>query len=396
MINDPTALLVILAGIVFLALRLQAVHQIFRSLGTALVGLLIGMTLSNTGVLPATSPTYAFLASTGVSPAIVLILLGVDIKSVRQAGPIMFGAFVLGAIGTAVGALVSALVVADAVGSETWKLAGQFTGTYTGGGVNFAALGRAFETSPNMFSAAVAADVALTAIWLAVCLVAPLLFGSAAQAVADPPDDQHRREDDVDTRLESIEEPGSATLARSLDSSVLPVPIADAAALVFLAAGSLWLAGQIAQRVTFLPEVLWLTTIALSLGQVPAIKRLTGAAMVGNYLLLLFLAGNGAQSVLANIFSIGPGVFFFALGTIAVHGVVIFGAGRLFGFDAATVAVASQANIGGPSSAIAICSARGYTDKVLPSIAIGLMGYAVGNYSGFAVANLVRWLVGGG
>ena len=164
MINDPTALLVILAGIVFLALRLQAVHQIFRSLGTALVGLLIGMTLSNTGVLPATSPTYAFFASTGVSPAIVLILLGVDIKSVRQAGPIMFGAFVLGAIGTAVGALVSALVVADAVGSETWKLAGQFTGTYTGGGVNFAALGRAFETSPNMFSAAVAAEVALTAI----------------------------------------------------------------------------------------------------------------------------------------------------------------------------------------------------------------------------------------
>ena len=55
--------------------------------------------------------------------------------------------------------------------------------------------------------------------------------------------------------------------------------------------------------------------------------------------------------------------------------------------------MASQANVGGPASAVALAGARGYTDRVLPGVAVGLLGYAVGNYSGFLVANLVRsWL----
>ena len=37
------------------------------------------------------------------------------------------------------------------VGPETWKLAGQFTGTYTGGGVNFAALGQALGHESQFF-----------------------------------------------------------------------------------------------------------------------------------------------------------------------------------------------------------------------------------------------------
>ena len=109
--------------------------------------------------------------------------------------------------------------------------------------------------------------------------------------------------------------------------------------------------------------------------------------------MLLFLAGNGAQSVLANIFRVGPAVFWFAAITITVHGIGIFGVGRLFGIDAGTLAVASQANVGGPASAVALAGARGYTDRVLPGVAVGLLGYAVGNYSGFLVANLARaWL----
>ena len=51
--------------------------------------------------------------------------------------------------------------------------------------------------------------------------------------------------------------------------------------------------------------------------------------MWGNYLLHLFLAANGAQSVIANIFRIGPVIFYFAAATVAVHGLMIFGAGRL-------------------------------------------------------------------
>ena len=89
--------------------------------------------------------------------------------------------------------------------------------------------------------------------------------------------------------------------------------------------------------------------------------------------------------MIANIFVIGPAVFYFAAITVAVHGVVIFGVGSLLRIDLATLAVASQANVGGAASAIALASARGYVDRLLPGVAVGLLGYAVGTYSGLGI-----------
>ena len=203
MIEDPVAVFLVLAIAVYVAIRLEENFAVFRSLGAALVGLLTAMLLSNVGVLPGTSPTYAFLSSTGVNLGIALILLRVDVRSVLRAGPTMLIAFMIGAAGTAMGALGAGLTLAGVVGPETWKLTGQFTGTYTGGGVNFAALGRALGTSSDMFSAAVAADVAVTAIWLVACLSAPVLLergsrskrdGRHGREQQDGPERRHERE----------------------------------------------------------------------------------------------------------------------------------------------------------------------------------------------------------
>ena len=70
-----------------MALKLEARFPLFRALGAALVGILIGMPLSNSGVLPGESTAYQLLMGPGVSMGVVLILLGVDIGSIRQAGP---------------------------------------------------------------------------------------------------------------------------------------------------------------------------------------------------------------------------------------------------------------------------------------------------------------------
>ena len=73
-----------------------------------------------------------------------------------------------------------------------------------------------------------------------------------------------------------------------------------------------------------------------------------------------------------------------------MHGVLIFGIGRLARLDLPTLVVASQANVGGAASAIAIAGACGYTDRLLPGVAVGLLGYAIGNYLGFVVAALMK------
>jgi len=398
MITDPIAILVVLTGVVYVAVQLDKQFKLFKALGSALVSILLAMALSNAGFLPDTSPTYQFLSSTGVSVAIVLILLTVDVRTIFSAGPQMLVAFLIGAVGTAAGAIGAALALSSVVGPETWKLAGQYTGTYTGGGVNFAALGREFSTSSDMFSAAIAADVAITAIWLIACLSIPvLLAGRNSSAVGKPPVEI------ADVELPDLDEHPeeavgiagiSSDLKDSLNSTVSPVTLSEAAALVTLGIGLVWLAGVLAEAWP-VPEVLLLTTMVLIVAQFPAVKQLSGSAMWGNYLLHLFLAANGAQSVIANIFRIGPAVFYFAAATVAVHGLMIFGVGRLLKIDASTLAVASQANVGGPASAMALAGARGYTQAMLPGIAVGLLGYAIGNYWGYVIAMyVVRPLLG--
>jgi uncharacterized membrane protein len=382
-IEDPLAIVVLLAVVVWVSLKLEERSPLVRSLGAALVGILLGMLLSNTGVIPGLSPAYDFLQGTGVSIGIVLILLGVDVRSVLDAGPTMLVAFFLGALGTAVGAMAAAFLLAPEIGGETWKLAGQFTGTYIGGGMNFAALGQAFETSGSLFTAAIAADVVITAIWMAACLTVPVVLGRGRGGEPTVPSEAASGGSET------------MTLERRLYSSGGPVALSDAAALVAIALGAVLLSRLLGAFLPVLPEVLWLTTLALAAGQLKPVQRLSGSAMLGNYLVLLFLASNGAQSVIANIVRVGPAVFYFACVTVGIHGALLFGLGRLFRFDLGTLAVASQANIGGAASAMAMASARGYTDRLLPGVAVGLLGYAIGNYAGFAVAALMRaWLVG--
>ena len=58
-----------------------------------------------------------------------------------------------------VGVLTAGMLVnpqlSDVLGSESWKLAGPFTGTYTGGSLNFFAMWDGLEIgNPDLFAAA--------------------------------------------------------------------------------------------------------------------------------------------------------------------------------------------------------------------------------------------------
>lgn len=375
MVTNTVAVFFVLAFSVIASLWLEKRYKTFKKLGAGAIAILIGIALSNSGFLPGDSPAYDFLMTQGVSASIVLILLSVDIRSIKKAGPTMLKAFVLGAVGSALGAMTMSYILADAIGGEAYKLAGQFTGTYVGGGMNFAALGRAFDTNSDLFTAGIAADVIITAIWLVVCLAAPVLL---------------TRKTDATETLEELPKDETYTIEQSLYRSDGSMKIAHMAVLVTVVFGTIWISEALGKQIPALPEILWLTTLVLLAAQIPYIKNISGGAMLGNYLLLLFLASNGAKSVVANIITVGPAVFYFAMGTIAIHGIFLFGVGYLMKIDAGTLAVASQANVGGSSSALALASARGYTDKILPGIAVGLLGYAVGNYLGLVVGNIMQ------
>ena len=377
MIQDPFGVFLALAGAVFLAVWLEGRYRFFRAMSAGLMCLVFGMILSNSGLLPGDAEAYYQLGNIWVNAAIVLVLLNVDLRTLLAAGKPMLGAFGIGAVGTMLGTAIATFLLAGAIGPETWKLTGQFTGTYIGGGANFYALASAFGTDPNIMSGAVAADVIVTACWLATCLIIPaLLYGGKGL-------DPVRKGD------------APMTLEQRLKESGESLRMMDFFGLSAITLGAMAAAQFLGAAVPAVPAVLWLTTIALVLGHTPPVRKLRGAPVLGNSLLYLFLAGNGAQSLVSEMLAYGPSLFFYALITVGVHGLVIFGIGRLLRFDAGTLVVASQANIGGAASAVAIATARGYGDKLLPGIAVALGGYAFGNYLGFGMGTMARTLLGG-
>ena len=76
----------------------------------------------------------------------------------------------------------------------------------------------------------------------------------------------------------------------------------------------------------------------------------------------------------------------FTLVLIIVHGFITFGAARLLKLDVDIAAVASQANIGGAASALALSRSLGRSDLLLPAVLIGSLGIATGTFLGFWVA----------
>ena len=381
--TNPVLVLFALAAVVLAALWLEAHTRAFRKIGAAATAILLALVLSNTGLIPGQSPVYDFLLGQAVIAGIILILLNVSLDSIRQAGAPMLAAFALGAAGSAAGAVIMANVVHGAIGADAWKLSGQFAATYIGGGMNFAAVGQQLDTRSDLFTAGIAADVIVTAIWLVACLVVPELFA-------------RRERVGVPGHVPTQDNPSHGGLAAQLQSSGVPLRLWDFAGLTSITLGIMWLSEVLASLAPAIPKIIWLTTLVLAVAQLPVVRRLSGSVVIGNFLLLLFLASNGAKSVVANIVEVGPAIFWFAAGTVAIHGAIIFGIGWLLRMNGDLLAIASQANVGGATTAMALAGARRRTDLILPGVAVGMLGNAVGNYTGIAIAYATRVMLGQG
>lgn len=376
MISDPLAITALIAGAAALAFALDRHVPALSKLGASLLCIVFGAVLSNTGLVPVDSPVYGTIGGPVTSLAIAWLLLSVNLSDVRKAGPRVLAAFALACLGTAMGAFLAALVFNGVFGADTWRLAGTLTGSYSGGSVNFVAVGRGLELPDNLFAGATAADNVTTGLWLGATLLFPMWLRRFYPAVPE--------ESSAPIAEGEVPEDHHPFFAR------MPTSTLDLALLTAVGLGLLLAAEQLGAWIPVIPSVLWLTTIALVVGQLPVFQAPRGALQLGNVALHLFFVVIGIFSRFSEIMAVGIEVFFFTLVVVGVQGLVVFGAGRLVGLDLGTLSVASQAAVGGPSSALAVAVSRQWRGLVLPGILIGLMGYAVGNYLGFALGYLVR------
>ena len=372
--TDPLYVLGFLTLLVALS-EVLVRHTALRHLGTALLVIVLAAVAVNVGLIPAVSegrpvPVYDGLLGPVAKLAIFWLLLGVNLGEIRRAGGPMVAVFALGSVGTLAGVLLAHRIFGGAAGfgEHGPALAAMYVGTYTGGSINFNAMAEHYGVlrEGGVYTAAAVVDSSMTALWMALTLLVPRLLGVRAVA------------------REGRAVPESASDTETLE------PL-DLAWLVALGAAAVWGSERVAAALS-IPSILVITTVALVVSHTPLRSRLAGTRLLGMFAVYLFLAAVGAQCDLAALRaagSLGLLLFQYVAVTLAVHGTLVFGVALVARVPPEVAAIASQANVGGSTSALALARSLGRGDLVLPAILVGALGNALGNYLGVLAAGIL-------
>ena len=382
MSTNPIFILTILFLNIVIAEWLNG-KKIFNHLGTGLLVIIITAIVANLGVIPASSPATPVYESifAYVAPiSIFLMLLNINLKSLKKAGKPMVMMFMIGSFATMIGTLIAMWAVSgkSAIGQFYYALGGMYTGTYIGGSTNFNAVALHYGVSQQggIFSAATVADNIITALWVIATLTLPKILQK-----------RYPRIQLVKIEGESDED---SDKFMSDEESIRPF---DVAFLLFISFFGILLASWLNTILPQIPTILWLTTIALILAQVPLVNRLKGHKLLGLLGVYLFLAVIGAYCDVPALMKDGKlAVILMVFVTILVtiHGLITFGIGALLKIDWDIVSIASQANVGGSTSAMALSRSLNRGDLTLPGILVGALGNATGTYWGILIAELMK------
>ncbi len=392
MISDPLLLLAFMFAVVAFTRFLEKRYTFIERISSAVLCTLLGIAFANIGLIPTTaeSVTNATVFEFAVPYTIVLVIIGTNVREIVTAGRPLVVAYLMAVFGSFAGGLACGVLMNAWVGPETWKLSGAFAGAFAGGGMNFAAVGQGLEIPASTFAAAAVADNLSTVPWLLAQVgLVGVLSGFFMRRARDSGMSAMVNNAGGSGGGDGADE--AADLRR--EWSVTEISITEMSALAGIPLAVLWLARQLGQVVPGIPEVLWLTTIALVLSQLPFIRMLRGAQAASYFSLHMFFIVLGASSVIAEVFEAGISIFVFMIAIIVVHALIVYIFGWLVRLDLPTISVASQAAIGGPGSALALSMAMKWDRLVTPGVIVGIFGYALGNYLGFACSYLVRMLI---
>jgi len=356
----------------------------FKSFGIALVVILLGALFTNIGVLPSkANPTYNAIFEYVAPASLFLLLLNVNLAQLRKTGLPILVLFLLGSLGTVIGVLTATLVIQDGPLFDGMypALAGMLAGTYTGGSINFNAVALHYRVMDEglIYTSAVAVDNVLTTLWFFVTIAAPVGLSRLFPL---------RKKETAKGDGEAVH-PGVEDDKATLNIRTFSLWIGLSALALLLTD---LITNYLVQLGWGIPSMITLTTLALLLAQIPALHRQKGNMFLGSWGIYLFLAVVGAFCDLEAMGAAGKLsllLLVFVTITVSMHGLVIFLGTYLLRYDWDMAAIASQANIGGGTTAMALAKNFGRNELILPAILIGSLGNALGTYLGFLVAGML-------
>lgn len=396
--ENTWALWAILVTIAAISIYLEQNYKWASKIRGAIIGLLIAMLLANLNVIPTSATTYDIIWDYIVPLAIPLLLFNANIKKIwRESGRILI-IFLLSSVGTLLGVFISYLLLKNQI-PDLYKMAAMMTGSYIGGGVNFAAMAEAFNSDPEWVSALVVADNLLMALYFFVLLAIPSISFFRKKY-------NHPHIDEIESGISSQE--GETLAAKYWGRKEISLKdIAFAMSISFLI---VWISTDLSHYLAsiiptgnfilnlinglFGNRYLLITTFTMLLATfLPNfMSEIKGSQEIGTFLIYIFLVVIGVPASIKIIITRSPLLLVFTGVIVLVNMIVSLVLGKIFKFNLEEILLASNANIGGPTTAAAMAIAKGWNKLIGPIILAGVFGYIIGNYFGIFMGNILQYL----
>ncbi|MCC2248472.1 DUF819 family protein [Virgibacillus sp. AGTR] len=395
--EDTWLLWAFMAGWAAVSICLEQKYKWASKVTGAIIALVGAMVLVNINVIPSQAPAYDAVWSYVVPLAIPLLLFQANLKKIWNESGRMLLLFLISSIGTVIGGFVAYMSMHQWIPNAT-KITGLETGSYTGGGVNFAALSAKLEVPGELASSAIVADNILMALYFFTLIMLPAITFIRNRFHTPYLDELEQNNNDS-------QENGVRTYWKRKEVSLKDIAFAIGIAFALVAI-SFKLAEVIDQWIPsgegvgffynvlnglFGDGYLMLTSITVFVVTVfhRFFENIHGAQEIGTYLIYIFFVVIGVPASLPLLISNAPLLLLFLAIMVLFNMLVTFTVGKLFKFSLEEMIVASNANIGGPTTAAAFAIAKGWTKLIVPIMLVGTLGYVIGNYLGSMVYYLL-------
>ena len=361
----------------------------------AVLALLIALAASNFGLIPTDAPAYDAVWGYIVPLAIPLLLFQLDLHALFKESGRLLIIFLISSVGTMLGALIGFFMLKDHI-PELGKITGMISASYTGGGVNFAAMTARLEPSKDITAATIVADNLMMACYFFILIgisgsyAVRKIWGSPYQDELDKngTSNQNMAADYWQTKPISLQ-----SIALSLGASMAIVAVAFTV--------SKWLKGILGEGSNMATNMLFslvtdkyllltsLTLLVIALFR-NGVRKLDGSQELGTYGIYLFFVVIGIPASIPLIIQNAPLLFVFTLTVAMVNLLITLIFGKLLKFSIEEIVLACNANVGGPTTAAALAIGKGWRDLIGPILLIGTVGYIIGNYIGMFIYGLIQ------
>lgn len=374
---------VIPAGVLWLCRKVSFLGKI----GPVLILYLIGLLIGNLGLMPDQLPAVQELMSNAMVPmAIPLMLFGCTFRKEGTRSQIL--ALITGMISVIMAVIIGYLIFGKDI-DQGAKVGGMLTGVYTGGTINLAALKTMLSVKDETYIMINSYDILISFLYLTFLLTIGIrLFRKIL------PHDKSviSRKDMAEIRKEiarNEENPYKGLFSRA---GIRHAGTAIGLTLLICAV-SAGVALAMPSGMFMTVFILMLTTLGIGASFIRKIHDTPYSYDIGMYCIYIFCIAVASMADLGKLDFAG-GINLLGYLLIAVFGSLLLQVlfARMFRIEADMMVIASVTYINSPPFVPMMAAAMKNKNVLVPGLSIGILGYAVGNYLGFLISQLLPLL----